>query len=125
MTANVEKPEDLSQNEMAKLIIDLFHRTIVHHTLWFNEVEHQLGMPRALELMDEVWHKSYSIQIRRLAEIFGFDLKDGAPAMLLSRTKDELLKIMEELGKNWLAGDGIWFSNGGSPIWHRRGQTLQ
>jgi hypothetical protein len=109
MTANVEKPEDLSQNEMAKLIIDLLHRTIVHHTLWFNEVEHQLGMPRALELMDEVWQKSYSIQIRRLAEIFGFELKDGAPAMLLSSNKDELLKIMEELGKNWLAGDGIWF----------------
>jgi hypothetical protein len=66
-------------------------------------------MPRALELMDEVWQKSYSIQIRRLAEIFGFELKDGAPAMLLSSNKDELLKIMEELGKNWLAGDGIWF----------------
>lgn len=109
MTANMEKPEDLSQNEMAKLIIDLLHRTIVHHTLWFNEVEHQLGMPRALELMSEVWQKSYSIQIRRLAEIFGFELKDGAPAMLLSSNKDELLKIMEELGKNWLAGDGIWF----------------
>jgi hypothetical protein len=29
--------------------------------------------------------------------------------MLLSSNKDELLKIMEELGKNWLAGDGIWF----------------
>jgi hypothetical protein len=109
VTANMEKPEDLNQNEMAKFIVDLLHRTIVHHTLWFNEVEHQLGMPKALELMDEVWHKSYSIQIKRLAEIFGFKLAEGVPAMLLSRNKDELLKIMSGLGKNWLAGDGIWF----------------
>jgi hypothetical protein len=109
MTVNIQTPEDLNENEMSKMIIDLLHRTIVHHTLWFCEVEHQLGMPKALELMDEAWKKSYPIQIKRLSEIFGFELKDGVPAALLSKDKTELLKIMEELGKSWLAGDGVWF----------------
>jgi hypothetical protein len=109
MDTKTEQPEDLNQNEMARLIMDLLHRTIVHHTLWFREVEHQLGMPKALELMNEAWAKSYPIQMRRLSEIFGFDLKDGVPAALLSKNKDELLKIMEEMSKNWLANDGIWF----------------
>jgi len=109
MNMKIESPEDLGPNEMAKLIIDLLHRTIVHHTLWFNEVEHQLGMPKALEMMDEAWKKSYPIQIKRLSEIFGFEVEDGVPAALLSKDKTELLKIMEELGKSWLAGDGVWF----------------
>lgn len=109
MNVDIEKPEDLSQNEMARLIIDLLHRTIVHHTLWFREVEHQLGMSKALELMDEVWGKSYPIQMKRLSEIFGFTLKDGMPAVLLTKDKNELLKVMEELSKNWLANDGVWF----------------
>ena len=109
MSGHAEKPEELNPEEMARLIIDMLHRTIVHHTLWFNEVEHQLGMPKALELMDEAWQKSYPIQIKRLSEIFGFELKDGVPAALLAKDKTELLKAMEELGKSWLASDGVWF----------------
>jgi hypothetical protein len=109
MTTNAERPEELSQKEMAALIMDLIHRTMVHQTLWFSEVEHQLGLPRALELMNETWQKTYPVQIKRLAQIFNFDLVDDLPATLLARNKDELLKIMEELSKNWLAADGIWF----------------
>ena len=109
MTTSAEKPEELNQNEMAMLIMDLLHRTIVHHTLWFREVEHQLGLPKALEIMNEAWQKSYPLQIKRLSEIFGFKIKDSIPEALLSKDKADLLKIMEELGKNWLAGDGIWF----------------
>ena len=41
MAANVQKPEDPSSEGMAKLILDLLHRTIVHITLWFVEVERQ------------------------------------------------------------------------------------
>ena len=37
MTANVQKLKDLGTEGMAKLILDLLHRTIVHHTLWFVE----------------------------------------------------------------------------------------
>lgn len=109
MTDGVEKPEQLSKEQMARLVMDLLYRTMVHHTLWFNEVEHQLGMPKALEMMNDVWQKSYPIQIKRLSEIFSFKLQDSVPEVLLTKEKPELLKMMEGLGKNWLAGDGVWF----------------
>jgi hypothetical protein len=109
MTDGVEKPEQLSKEQMARLVMDLLYRTMVHHTLWFNEVEHQVGMPKALEMMNDVWQKSYPIQIKRLSEIFSFKLQDSVPEVLLTKEKPELLKMMEELGKNWLAGDGVWF----------------
>lgn len=109
MTDGVEKPEQLSKEQMARLVMDLLYRTMVHHTLWFNEVEHQLGMPKALEMMNDVWQKSYPIQIKRLSEIFSFKLQDSVPEVLLTKEKPELLKMMEDLGKNWLAGDGVWF----------------
>ena len=63
-----EKPEDLSQKDMARLVIDMFYRTMVHHTLWFSEVEHQLGLPKALEMMKVARENSYKIQMDRLAK---------------------------------------------------------
>ena len=42
MTEEMIKQEDLSQKERAKLIIDFFHRTMVHHALWYAEVKHQI-----------------------------------------------------------------------------------
>ena len=47
----IEKPEDLEQLDMARLVVDMFHRIMVHYTLWFTEVEHQFGVQRALEIM--------------------------------------------------------------------------
>ena len=35
--------ETITVKERAAHIIDMFHRMTVHHTLWFREVEHQLG----------------------------------------------------------------------------------
>jgi Family of unknown function (DUF6125) len=109
MKIEAQKPQALTPDEMARLIMDLLHRTMVHHTLWFSEIEHQLGMPKALEMLNEAWGESYELQIKRLSEIFGFKIKDSLPEVFLSKNKTELLKIMEELGKNWLASDGIWF----------------
>lgn len=109
MTETFKNPEELQPKEMAGLIMDMIHRITVHHTLWFSEVTHQLGLPKSLELMDEAWRKTYPAQIKRLAEIFGFELIDSLPATLLAKNQNELMKILEELGKSWLAADGIWF----------------
>jgi len=41
----IEKPEDLEQLDMARLVVDMFHRIMVHYTLWFTEVEHSVRRP--------------------------------------------------------------------------------
>jgi hypothetical protein len=109
MDHGAKGPEELRSEELARLAVDFFHRTIVHHTLWFAEVEHQMGKAKALEMMGAVWEKSYGIQIKRLAETLGFELENGVPKALLTMPKEKLLGLLGDLARNWLADDGIWF----------------
>ncbi|MEK7373583.1 MAG: DUF6125 family protein [Thermodesulfobacteriota bacterium] len=109
MDKNLERAEELGREELARLAIDFFHRTIVHHTLWFAEVEHQMGMSKALDILGAAWEKSYAVQMKRLSEILGFEMEKGVPKALLTMPKEELLRLLGDLGRNWIAGDGIWF----------------
>ena len=54
-TQKIRSAEDMNQAQLAEFVFDLLHRMAVHHTLWFREVEHQLGFARALTAMDEAW----------------------------------------------------------------------
>ena len=79
MSNDSRKIEDLSQEELARFIIHMGHRMAVHHTLWFREIEHQLGMERALDLLEEVGENINKIQMDRLGKTSGFEVKDGIP----------------------------------------------
>jgi len=106
---NVEKPEDLSHEDLARFALDMFHRVIVHYTLWFTEVEHQFGVPKALEIMKVAKKNSYNIQMNRFAKVMGFEMKDGIPKPLLDMPKEALINLINNIGVNWLANDGVWF----------------
>ncbi len=109
MALQTERPEDLSRAELARLLVDLFHRTVFHHVLWFAQAEYQLGMKKALELLGEARTKSLTNQLERLGKTLGFETEGGIPRPLLDLSREKLLSLIEEQGKNWLAGDGIWF----------------
>src|SRR4030042_249030 len=109
MDKNLKRPEELGREELARLAIDFFHRTIVHHTLWFAEVEHQMGMSKALDILGAAWETSYAVHMKRLSEVLGFEMEKGVPKALLAMPKEELLRLLGDLGRNWIAGDGIWF----------------
>ncbi|MBN2706127.1 MAG: cytosolic protein [Deltaproteobacteria bacterium] len=94
---------------LVKMVIDSFRRTMVHYGCWFAEVEHQLGMEKALAVEKKAWAGSFSNQLSRLAKIFGFELKDGVPAHLSGLSREALIDLLKNLGVNWLANDGIWF----------------
>ncbi len=111
MSNEVQRPEDLSQEDLARFILDMFHRIIVHHTLWFREIEHQMGMEKALNVMGKAARQSYEIQMTKLGKIFGFEMQDGVPKALLNMPKESLLGLTKEIGKNWLANDGVWFQS--------------
>ena len=87
----------------------MFHRVIVHYTLWFTEVEHQFGVPKALEIMKVAKKNSYNIQMNRFAKVMGFEMKDGIPKPLLDMPKEALINLINNIGVNWLANDGVWF----------------
>ncbi len=109
MDESVMKPADLSQEDLAKFVVDMLYRTVFHHVQWFTEVEHQVGMQKALKILKVARENSYKIQMDRLSKVLGFEMKDGIPKALLDKPKDELLKLTGALAANWLANDGVWF----------------
>jgi hypothetical protein len=109
MNANIEGPENMDQKDLARYVLDMFHRTLVHYTLWFKEVEHQMGMKKALDIMKTVKEQSFQIQMKRLSKVLGFEMVDGIPKALLDMSKEDLLGLTKDLGINWIANDGVWF----------------
>lgn len=109
MDERIMKPVDLSREDLAKFVVDMLYRTVFHHVLWFTEVEHQIGMQKALKVLKVARENSYKIQMDRLAKVLGFEMKDGVPNALMDMSKEELLKLTGTLGANWLANDGVWF----------------
>ena len=104
-----QTPKDLDHTELARYIINLLQRTMVHYAVWFTEVRHQMGMETALEVLQEATDKGFNIQMNRLAKTLGFEMKEGVPAPLLDLSRDKLLALMDSVSANWLANDGVWF----------------
>lgn len=109
MAIDADRPDDLSHQESARFILDLFHRIMIHHALWFTEVRHQMGSEKALDLLHVASQKSYEIQMQHLAKALGFSMVDGIPAPLLAMNDEALRDLRDRVSKNWLANDGVWF----------------
>ena len=109
MSEKADRVEDLSQEDTARLVMDMFHRIIIHYALWFTEVRHQMGIQKALDTLKIASDRSIGIQIKRLSKILGFEMKDGIPLSLLNMPKESLLELLHTVGVNWLANDGVWF----------------
>ncbi|NOX47211.1 MAG: cytosolic protein [Chlorobi bacterium] len=99
----------MTKKENASLIIDFFHRTMMHHAMWFAEVQHQMGREKALKVMDEAWKRSSLIQMKRIGKILGFEINDGIPQPLLDLSEEKLKALRDGMAVNWLANDGVWF----------------
>lgn len=78
--AEIERPEDMSQEQLARFLVDLVHRVMVHHTLWFREVEYQLGMPQALDILQIALTDAYNVQMRRFSKVLGLKWKKEYPS---------------------------------------------
>ena len=104
-----EALKDLSADQRARFVMDMFHRIAVHHGLWFSENIHQLGLKKALENLFTARDRSLSIQMERLSKVLGFELQNGVPKALLELSDEGLAELIKAIGVNWLANDGVWF----------------
>ncbi len=109
MPAEPYHHSELNHEDTARFILDLLHRTMVHHALWYCEVIHQIGEEKALEILHTAAKRSYDIQMHHLASTLGFAMQDGIPAPLLDMDDDALHRLKDRIAKNWLANDGVWF----------------
>lgn len=103
--------ENLTKEENARIILDFFHRLMMHHAMWFAEVQNHLGAEKAYDILNNAWKKSYSIQMNRLSKVLGFEMKDELPEPLLNLSDETLVKLREAVSVNWLANDGVWFQS--------------
>jgi hypothetical protein len=109
MKEDVQSIDDLSQEDTARLVMDMFHRIMIHYVLWFTEVRHQMGMERALAVLKNASERSIELQLSRLSKLIGFEMKDGLPQPLLKMPKESLQQLLDNVAVNWLANDGVWF----------------
>ena len=109
MNTEICRPEDMNSRELSELLIDMMHRMAVHHTLWFREVEHQLGFEKAMEVMQDAWSNTRNISVRRLEETLGLKAEDGVPQALLEMPGEKILSVLDMVAKDWIAMDGVWF----------------
>ena len=112
--------ETEAREELIQLIVNAFHRTIVHYAHWWTEVESQLGLTECLATERDVWSRSFPLQMKRLGKVLGFEVgEDGVPAALRDKSSQELREVLEAFSVNWLASDGIWFQ----AVEKRKGMT--
>jgi len=109
MNEKIITQNDLNKKETARLIIDFFHRTMMHHAMWFAEVHHQYGREKALEILTTSYDRSYEIQMKRLSKTLGFEMDEDIPKPLLDLPDEKLNELKEKVAVNWLANDGVWF----------------
>jgi len=102
-------PLTLDKSAKARLIVDMFTRIVVHYGFWFAEVRHQMGMDKALEVLEKATRKSVSIGLKRLADVLDFQLEEGLPKALTEMEDEKIQALMGAVAKNWLVNDGVWF----------------
>jgi len=102
-------PLSLDKTLKSRLIVDMLTRIVVHYGLWFTEVRHQMGMDKALEVLEKATEKTISIGLKRFADVLDFPLEDGLPKALLEMEEEKIEALMGAIGKNWLVNDGLWF----------------
>jgi hypothetical protein len=79
MDGNFQTQDNLDKQQKARLLMDFLHRIMMHHAMWFAEVQQQYGREKAFEVLKETYAKSSGIQLNRLAKTLGFEMKDGIP----------------------------------------------
>jgi hypothetical protein len=99
----------MNKRETAQLIVDFWHRTMMHHAIWYGEVIHQYGREKAWEILQVAYQKSKAIQLKRLAKTLDFAMDEDVPAPLLEMPEEKLAELKEAVAINWLANDGVWF----------------
>ena len=98
------------KQQLAGMIIDFMHRTMMHYAFWYAEAEHQFGREKAFEILQSAWRRSLQVQMRRWGKILGFETdENGIPAPLLQLPVEKLKALRDGVAVNWLANDGVWF----------------
>ena len=100
---------NLDRTALINLFFDSIHLTIMHYGLWFRETERQVGLEKAAEIDNIAWEKILHTFTKRITSRLGIPIKDDPAELLEGLSREKIIKLLEDMAKNWLACDGIWF----------------
>ena len=109
MSQMEEERYKLDKRTLVDLFFDSVHLMVLHYGLWLRETEHQIGLDKAIIADDIVWKQILSTVLQRIAKRLEIPMKDDTLGPLTSLSEEDLVRLLEDMGKNWLACDGIWF----------------
>ena len=100
---------DLTRDELLKMVGVFAGDLFVHYGMWFTETVHNQGIEKAVELENRVLKNYFPLAAQRLAHHFGVEMDGNIPRVLASKSREELLLLLQDIAKTWVAGDGLWF----------------
>ena len=74
--------EQLSKEELIKIIIDDAKNWLAHDGVWFQAVEKRFGMDVAVDVDTEAWRYFTVIEAKRIMERLGMEQGGGIPALV-------------------------------------------
>lgn len=100
---------DLSKDQLLKLTGIFFGYVFVHYGIWFTETVRKEGLERAVDLEPGVLDAYFPAAMKRLAPHLGIKMNGNIPEALINKNKEDLVTLIGDLAKTWVAGDGLWF----------------
>lgn len=73
---------DMSKEELIRIIVDDAKNWLAHDGLWFQAVEKAHGMEQAIEIDREAWRSFTVIEAKRIMERLGMQPGGGIPALV-------------------------------------------
>ncbi|MEW6348781.1 MAG: DUF6125 family protein [Thermodesulfobacteriota bacterium] len=101
--------EDLSKDDLLRLVGTALGEVLLHYGLWFAETARFRGVETAVEKEHRVLEKYVDTVIKRLGPHLGLTTENGIPRALLEKSEKELREMLVDIGRIWLTGDGLWF----------------
>lgn len=69
--------ENLSQEQMLKMLTDFAKNWLAHDGLWFQAVERKRGMEEAIQMDTEAWERFTVIEAKRIMALHGIEEGSG------------------------------------------------
>lgn len=100
--------EELDTADLVRFLATVIKRATLHSSIWFDEVQHQLGLEEALIIERNVADLLFPIVTRRITGVMGVHTTER-PISFGDMPREKLITLIDALCLNWLAADGIWF----------------
>ena len=105
----MKKIADLNAQEILPFIEDAYRNITIHSGLWFNNASNEFGLEEAIRLDHTAWKTGFPSRSTRLFATQGINQGKTFATLFTDWDKEELIALIEDLAKNWLAADGSWF----------------